>query len=192
MLATAVLLVLLTVASVTDVRWHTIGNWLVYPGILLALAMSAVATLVGKDLIQGTVAEVSWLGIPDFWLAVGGLLTCGSIMLVCYVFFPGGVGGGDVKLLAMMGAFLGIWQGLEAMLWTFVLGGCFGVITLVWRVGLTRLLGQMVTRIRSVWRARSWLPLTDAEREPLQVHLFLSPAALLAVVIVRFGLLEHL
>ena len=30
------------------------------------------------------------------------------------------VGGGDVKLIAMLGAFLGPEQGITAMLWTFV------------------------------------------------------------------------
>ena len=34
---------------------------------------------------------------------VGGLLTCGLLMVVCFVFFPG-IGGGDVKLMAMIGA----------------------------------------------------------------------------------------
>ena len=32
------------------------------------------------------------------------------------------VGGGDVKLIAMLGAFLGPEQGITAMLWTFVCG----------------------------------------------------------------------
>jgi prepilin peptidase CpaA len=113
-------------------------------------------------------------------------------MLVCYVFFAGGVGGGDVKLIAMMGAFLGVYAGFEAMLWTFVLGGCVGLVTLVWRLGVVQLTRRIISRVWSVLRARSWVPLTDQEREPLQVHLFLSPAALVAVLIVRFPLLERL
>ena len=55
-------------------------------------------------------------------------------MIVCFVFFPG-IGGGDVKLMAMVGALLGTYDGLEALLWTFVLAACFGLIVLVWRVG---------------------------------------------------------
>jgi Flp pilus assembly protein protease CpaA len=92
----------------------------------------------------------------------------------------------------MVGAFLGSSQGLEAMLWTFVLGGCLALVTLVWRVGAVRLIARIARRIKSVLTARSWIPLTDEEREPLQVRLFLSPAALVAVLIVRFDLIRHL
>ena len=43
-------------------------------------------------------------------------------MLVCYVFFPGGVGGGDVKLIAMMGAFLGLSAGFDGMSGVEIMG----------------------------------------------------------------------
>jgi prepilin peptidase CpaA len=191
MISTACLLVPLLVAVCTDVRSHTIYNWNVYSGILFALAMSLVVTLAGRDTTQGSASDVFWIGAPHIGSAIFGLLTCGSIMLVCYVFFPGGLGGGDVKLLAMIGAFVGPGQGFEVMLWTFVLGGCFGLAILVWQVGFFRLIARFVRRVKSVVTARSWLPLTDEEREPLQVSLFLSPAALISVVIVRFGLVGH-
>ena len=192
MLSTVCLLVPLSVAAVTNLRSHTIYNWTVYPGILLALVLSLVATLAGRDMIQGTAADVAWLGTPDIWSALSGFLSCGSIMLVCYVFFPGGLGGGDVKLLAMIGAFTGAVEGLEVMLWTFVAGGGLALAMLVWQVGAWQLLARLVKRGKSVLTARSWIPLTDEERQPLQVPLFLSPAAWIAVIIVRFGLLNHL
>ena len=188
MFSTACLLLPLSVATVTDVRSHTIFNWTVYPGILFALIISIVATLAGRDMIQGSASDATWLGTPDVLSALSGFLSCGSIMLICYVFFPGGLGGGDVKLLAMIGAFLGAGEGLEVMLWTFVLGGCFGLVVLIWQVGFFQLLARLGRRIKSVVTARAWLPLTDQEREPLQIRLYLSPAALIAVVIVRFGL----
>jgi prepilin peptidase CpaA len=114
------------------------------------------------------------------------------MMIVCYVFFPGGVGGGDVKLIAMIGAYLGVMSGLEAMLWTFVLGGCTALISLVWRFGAWRL----VTRsVRVVWyrlRLGSTFELSEKEREPLKTELYLAPSALLGVIIVRFQLVETL
>ncbi|MFW6171185.1 MAG: A24 family peptidase [Planctomycetota bacterium] len=192
MVSTICLLILLSVAVVTDVRWQTIGNWTVYPGMGLALALSVLVTLAGRDMVQGTAWDVRWWGTPDIWSALAGFLSCGFIMLVGYVFFAGGLGGGDVKLLAMVGAFLGFRQGLEALLWTFVLGGAFAVTTLIWQAGMFQLAIQLGSRLKSMLIARCWLPLTDEERGPLQVRLYLSPAALIAVLIVRFEVLALL
>ncbi len=150
MFATVCMLVPLSIAVVTDVRRHTIYNWTVYPGILLALLISLLATVAGRDMIQGSAADVAQWGVPHVWSALGGLCSCGAIMLVCYVFFPGSLGGGDVKLLAMLGAFLGPAAGIEVMLWTFVLGGCLGLVMLVWQVGLWQLLLRLLRCVRSV------------------------------------------
>ena len=102
------------------------------------------------------------------------------------------VGGGDVKLIAMLGAFLGPEKGIEAMLWTFVLGGCIGLIVLIWRVGSARLIVHVFRHIVWTLRLGRLSPLTEEERAQLQPPLFLAPCALLAVVIVRFGLVDFL
>src|SRR5438270_468124 len=85
------------------------------------------------------VVKYGWLsdlsGLED---SLKGFAVCGGLMLVCFVFF--GIGGGDVKLIAMMGAFLGFYRGVEALLWTFVLGAAAGLAILIWRVGLWRLI----------------------------------------------------
>ena len=96
-------------------------------------------------------------------------------MLACFVLFK--VGGGDVKLIAMLGAFLGLEQGVTAMLWTFVLGGCMGLIVLVWRVGPVRLLVRVFRQLMWSLRLGHWEPLTDDERAQLQPPLFLAPCA---------------
>jgi len=144
MVATVILLGLLLVAAVTDVWRRKIYNWTIYPGILIALGLNGLAWVLGVDATSG---------IAPFWGVVGfadsllGFLLCGAIVLVCYVFFSGGVGGGDVKLIAMMGAFLGVHRGLEALLWTFILGGCMALIALVWQVGLLKLLATWLKYI---------------------------------------------
>ncbi len=75
-----------------------------------------------------------WLGGPLLGDSLLGLLVCGVVLVVCFAVFTG-VSGGDVKLVAMFGALMGLEKGIEAMLWTFVLAACFGLIVLVWRVG---------------------------------------------------------
>jgi prepilin peptidase CpaA len=187
MLATAVLLGLLLVATVTDVLRHKIYNWTIYPGILAALGLNASGWLL---LATGTATEepLRWyLGFIGLGASCLGFLACGFLMLVCYVMFQ--VGGGDVKLMAMLGAFLGPEAGIEAMLWTFVLGGCMGLIVLIWRVGPLRLLARAFRQVAYTVRLRRWSPLSEEERSQLQPPLFLAPCALAAVAIMwwRYG-----
>ena len=194
MLVTVLLLGLLAVATATDVWRQKIYNWTTYGGILAAFAINAV----GGALVAWAGADLGmlqrWLGcvgLPDggFGFLVEsflGFLICGFVLLVCFVFFK--IGGGDVKLIAMLGAFLGPEKGIEAMLWTFVLGGCVGLIVLIWRVGPWRLLVRALRQVLWTLRLRSWAPLSEEERAELQTRLFLAPSAVAAVVIVRFSL----
>jgi prepilin peptidase CpaA len=176
----AVLLLLFTAtAAVTDFRDHKIYNWTTYPGILLAFAVSFLRH--GWD-------DGYW-NDPALEGSLKGFALCGGMMLVCFVFF--GVGGGDVKLMAMLGAFFGMERGVEALLWTFVLGGAAGLCTLIWRVGLWHLIKNAVRHVLWSLRLVSWLPLSDDERKQLQPPLFLAPSALVAAVIVCFGLTRY-
>ena len=187
MLATVVLLALVLVATVTDVARHKIYNWNTYPGILAAL----VANALGSAAVRWGGADAArlggwgWIGGE---LSLYGLLLCGLAMVVCFVCFQ--VGGGDVKLMAMLGAFLGPQQGLVAMLWTFVLGACAGLIVLIWRVGPWQLLVQSTRHILWTLRLGRLVPLLPEERAQLQPPLFLAPSTLVAVVIVQFRLAE--
>jgi prepilin peptidase CpaA len=203
MLATGLMLVLFLVATATDVRGHKIYNWTTYPGIVAALALNAAGTVieyrqaVSHFTIVKSQAEgeppvedanlrmrriLGYVGLHDSLL---GLALCGGLMLAAFVFFPG-VGGGDVKLMAMLGAFLGLEHGLEALLWTFVLAACLGTIVLIWRVGALRLIGRVGRQILYILRIGGWAELEPAEREQLQFPLFLAPTALAAVLIVEF------
>lgn len=173
MSATLVLLSCLVVASWTDSRRNMIYNWITYPGILLGLT-ARWADGGGTALQEG----------------LQGFAVCGGVVL--FLFLLGGIGGGDVKLLAMMGAALGLYDGIEAMLWTFVLGAVLALSLLVWQLGALHILKKTLAHAWYVCRARSWVPLTRAERRPLQRTMFLAPAALAAVVIVRWDLLSGL
>ncbi len=188
MLCTVVLLGLTLVAAVTDVLRGKIYNWNTYCGIVAGLALSAAGSL---WLASDSAAKARlgyWLGSPTAYDSLAGLVTCGALMILCFAVFPG-IGGGDVKLIAMMGALLGWEKGLEALLWTFVLAACFSLIVLVWRVGPMKTLARvgrlMATKIRLPWFA----PLGDEERAALKPPIFLAPSALAAAIIVRFGLI---
>ena len=161
----ATLIVLLAIAAVTDVRKQKIYNWNTYPGIVLGIVLR-------------------WIdgGMSGFEDSIKGLAVCGGLMLVCFVLF--GLGGGDLKLIAMIGAFLGFERGVEALLWTLVLGGILGGIIIVWQIGVVNILVGIGRQLGRIVRAKGWVPLDPQSRAPLQQTLFLAPAALLAVLIV--------
>jgi prepilin peptidase CpaA len=180
-------------ALVTDVRRQRIYNATTYPGILVGIAVNAVhgwaATGPGRD--------GAWAGAWEGTLfGLSGFLACGFVMLLCFVFFP--VGGGDVKLVAMIGAFLGVDHGIEVLLWTFVLGAVIAIAMLIWRVGIVELLrltigrawiylrtaGQVGTGVRTASVESTEEGTERAERGPLEQELFLGVAAVLGVVAV--------
>lgn len=192
MVGTALLLLFLIAAAVTDIRVRKVFNWTTYPGILVALTASSLASWNGIDDIQGTDSQQALWGLVSWSDALTGFLICGTAMLICYVFFPGGVGGGDVKLMAMIGAFLGLYAGLEVMLWTFVIGGCQALLTLIWKYGAIELLRRATLHFWLVLRAGGQVAAAQTEVESPTVNIFLSPGALIAVCIVRFHLVEWL
>jgi prepilin peptidase CpaA len=100
------------------------------------------------------------------------------------------VGGGDVKLVAMMGAFLGPETGVEVLLWTFVVGGCAGLTLLVWQVGPSRIAAAAWSGVLGVVRSRQMPMISRARWAQLQYPLHLAPCALIAALAVHFSLLE--
>lgn len=189
MLATALLVGLVVVASVTDVRRHKIYNWTTYPGILAAVGLNGLgdALWAAGWVSPGELRALGWIGLGP---SLMGFLVCGFLLLACFVFLS--VRGGDVKLIAMMGAFLGVERGVEALLWTFVLGGCAGLLVLVWRVGAWRLAVRGLRQVFWSIRQGRWAPLSAEERAQLQSPLFLAPSACLAVLVVQFSLADYL
>lgn len=170
------LLLLLITAAWTDYKHHKIHNWTTYPGILIGL----LANVGGFG-----IASPGWDGLGDSLL---GFLGCGFIMLFSFLLFD--VGGGDVKLLAMIGAFLGLEPGLFALLWTFSVAFVFALSLIIWQIGFLQIVRKSIGHVWLVLKARSWVPLTMAEREPLKAGLFLAPSALVAVIIVEYPYFE--
>lgn len=190
MIATSCLLAFLLVAAVIDWRFGIIPNKVVYPGILLGLLVSAVVSVLllwrPEDFEFGDFW--GWIGIGDSLL---GLLACGGVMLVCFVLFAGQVGGGDVKLLAMIGAWWGVHRGLEAMLWTLVIGAVVAMITLIWKLGVWQLLHKIGSGLTANWRTGGMISADEQDKRLLQTPLRLAPSAVLAVLVVQFQLIDY-
>jgi hypothetical protein len=105
-------------------------------------------------------------------------------MALCFVFFP--TGGGDVKLLAMIGAFLGLHRGLETLLWTFVLGGATGLAILLWKLGPLSLLRRAGSLAYGAVTMGVVTGPTSDEEDKLSWPVYLGPCAAVALAIVLF------
>ena len=113
--ATALLLfVLLGVAVATDLKSHRIPNLLLLPALSLALMLHAINS-----------------GMAGLVTATGGL-TFGLAMLMP-LYAVGGMGAGDVKLLGVIGSFLGPWGAVVAGLATMMAGAVLGIAFLLWQ-----------------------------------------------------------
>ena len=112
---------LLLSASLTDLRSHRIPNGLVLVGILLAVAVHASALALGTLPMAG----------PAVWAPLAGLATGFAVLLPLYVM--GAMGAGDVKLMSMVGAFMGPQPVMIATLYTFLAGGLLSLAVMLSR-----------------------------------------------------------
>ncbi len=176
----ALLFGFLAVAAFTDLRWRKIFNATTYTGALIGLVVAALNTWLGGAAAGPTLAE-----------GLTGLLACGAVMVACYVCFPHGIGGGDVKLIALIGAYLGVFQGLEALLWSLILGACVALVRLVWMLGAVELLRRLKVGVYSLLARGGFGVLTSDEKQQTSTDVFLGPCALVAVLIVQFGLMAN-
>jgi prepilin peptidase CpaA len=121
--ATALLLLgaLLSAALTTDLRSRRIPNRLVLAGITLAAATHVGAMLWHQTSLSG----------PDWWSPLTGLLAGGALLAPLYLIRA--CGAGDVKLLAMVGAFIGVDAVLLAALYTLLAGGLLSLIVIALR-----------------------------------------------------------
>jgi prepilin peptidase CpaA len=184
MLTAAIMFLLLVVAVWTDLDSHKIYNGNTYTGIALALLIATVNSYWG-----GGEQMQRLLGSIQLGDAAVGFFICGSIMIVCYVFFS--IGGGDVKLIAMLAAFLGLQKGIEAMLWTFIIGGALGLLTILWTGDFRTLVRRFFQRVRSIILLQT-IEREEGEEAVGAKPLYLAPSALVAAVIVQFNLLDRL
>lgn len=105
-------MLVVSIATVTDIWSRRIPNWLVLPFLLLGLTVSTV--------MHG------WHGLGQSAAGMGlGLLIFGVF------FWLGGMGAGDVKLCAAVGAWVGPQQLSIALILTALAGG---VLVFVWAI----------------------------------------------------------
>jgi prepilin peptidase CpaA len=116
-------------AVITDLRWRRIPNLLTFPAFFVAIAI--------RMFFQG------WVGLA---LALSGAVLAPTLLLLMHG--GRGIGMGDLKLAAVIGALLGPAMALVTMLITAIAGGLLAVATLLKPGGsLTQLFSTLMIGI---------------------------------------------
>ncbi len=129
-----VLAALVLAAVVCDLRSRRIPNALVVSGMLLGLFIQSVAPS-GAGLFSQPAGALGF--VPAL---LGGLLGLG-LFLPLYALRA--MGAGDVKLLAMVGVWLGTTGVAYAALWTLLAGGMLALVAALWTGALRQVLGNL-------------------------------------------------
>ena len=106
-----ILVLALAAASLTDVAHQKIPNVITYP---LALF--------------GLIYNIALAGMSGLLFSFSGILVGGGILLLFYAL--GGMGAGDVKLLAAVGSILGPLGAFHAFLYAALAGGLYALVVL--------------------------------------------------------------
>lgn len=129
------LLAVLSVALCTDLATGRISNGLILSGIAGALAFQAVADS-GNGVLSPTAGSIG------LWAAFAGMGVGFAALFPLYLLRA--MGAGDVKLMMVVGAFLGPLQTLGVVVLTFAAGGVLALAMALWQ----RSLGRMLINLR--------------------------------------------
>ncbi len=137
---------LAAVCAYTDVARDKVYNWATLPALAGGLALWFIPFgLSGR-----------------FYQALGGMLLGGGIFALFFLFKA--VGGGDVKLMAAIGALMGLEFVLNSLLVIAVIGAVMALVVLVVRRSLRRGLKSSAKMLVTLRRKK-----TDAEEKPLTI-----------------------
>lgn len=172
LVVTTLLAALLLAAVVSDLRARRIPNSLVATGIVFAFAAHALAMGLGSVPLAG----------PAWWSPLAGLAAGFALLLPLHLL--GATGAGDVKLMAMVGAFIGAPSVLVATLYTLLAGGLLSLLFMAGRGVAAQTLANLRFMLTD-WAQRAGsgqgvrlAPLqTTAARLPYAVAILLGTAA---------------
>jgi prepilin peptidase CpaA len=153
----AVAMVVTLVAAITDMRTGRIPNWLTYP---LLVAAPIASGLIG--------------GAEPFLRSLLGVVLCGAVPLL--LFMRGAMGGGDVKLFAVLGGILGPAGGVEVQFFAYVAVTFLLLARMAWD-------GKLLNTLGNVGRAGFNLVVPDRFQKPLEPSMLTTMRMGLAIFV---------
>lgn len=157
------------VGAAIDARTGRVPNWLTLGALVTAPAVAFV--------LQARTGDVS-AGLSAAAMSVLGAVICGLGPLVA--FLKGGLGGGDVKLLAAIGALLGFRLGLDAEFYGFVVGALYVPAKLAWQ---GRLFATVVGGLRALANPFRRKATRSDVPEGLKMRVRLGPAICVGTIL---------
>jgi len=132
---------LTAIAAVYDLRTGHIPNWLTFGSLLAAVFAQAIVGAIdgGGAGLGNSVAD-----------AVLGIIVCSAVPAI--VFFRGGMGGGDVKLFAALGALCAARDGLRAESYSFVIALLLAPASLAYQGKLFRTIANTAALATNAFR----------------------------------------
>ncbi|MFK3739459.1 A24 family peptidase [Massilia sp. TN1-12] len=128
----ATLLLLVSIAAINDLATRRIPNRLLLAALACALVLRLLSPAPGAALLA----------------ALGGLGLGLALFLPLYLLR--GMAAGDVKLMAVVGAFAGPYDVFSIAVLTWCAGGVMALLAALWRGRLKLALGNMVNMARTV------------------------------------------
>ncbi|WP_349409451.1 prepilin peptidase [Pseudalkalibacillus sp. SCS-8] len=116
MVFNVILLIVLAICVITDLKSRLIYNKVIFPALLLSILL-----------------HIFFDGLSGLGFSLLGFLVGFSILLIPY--FLGGMGAGDVKLLALIGAAKGPMFVLHTSIYMALIGGVLALFILIFSGG---------------------------------------------------------
>lgn len=169
---TLLLMACLLAAVITDLRSRRIPNTLVLAGITLAVVAHSLALGSANVPLAGSV----------WWSPLAGLAT--GLLVLMPLHLMRALGAGDVKLLGMVGAFVGAPTVLSTALYTLLAGGLLSLAVML----ATGVASRTLTNLRfqvSEWTA--WAMRLNGRRLPMLAPLQTTAARLPYALAISVG-----
>lgn len=143
-----VLIITLSICLITDIKRRKIYNNVLLPALMLGILF---------NVIEG--------GFQGFKESVLGMMAGLGILMIPFI--SGGIGGGDVKLLAVIGAIKGYEFVFYSSMTMGVAGGLIALGTLIYNKKLTKTFKSMITGIYTMFITRFKIISFDYDNEKI-------------------------
>jgi prepilin peptidase CpaA len=148
----AILFILIIVCAITDLMYHKIYNYLTLPTIIIALGLNLLSNFTNPA-----------LGLYNFKMSIISAVIGFGVIFVVFIF--GGMGGGDVKYMAAIGALDPFHHGHNWIIWVFfysaLTGGLISIVVMVMR-------GKLFNSLKNIFRVMLTFLTPTLEQEPLK------------------------